>query len=77
MLEGILKVCYCDVLSVEEQIMQIIQSECCQAQVDRIRHSALRVGAIWHIYSATDAGKIREFLNKVRTKISLLTHKML
>jgi lysine-specific demethylase 3 len=52
----------------EEQILEMVRQECCPGTVERIQHSALRVGAIWHIFHSSDAGKIRQFIKKVQVE---------
>ena len=53
----------------EEQILEVVKQECCPSTVERIQHSALRVGAIWHIFHSSDAGKIRQFIKKVHSDV--------
>jgi lysine-specific demethylase 3 len=41
------------------------QSDCDGLTIDRIREDGDLPGALWHIYNARDADKIRDLLNKV------------
>ena len=43
----------------------MVREECCASTVERVVHSALKVGALWHIYPPTHTDTIREFIKKV------------
>jgi lysine-specific demethylase 3 len=50
----------------ERDTMKIIQKGGCdQKMLARCKEKDIRIGALWHIFDARDADKIRDFLNKL------------
>lgn len=52
----------------------IEESGCDAVTMDRVKQDKEVPGALWHIYDAGDANKIRNFLNKVAST-STIVHK--
>jgi lysine-specific demethylase 3 len=59
-------------ISVDEYVEQgfraIIEGDCDLANIDRVTKDGEIPGAIWHIYEACDADKIRDFLIKIASE---------
>lgn len=49
----------------QEAFNAVDRAGCDEAMRKRVREKGVKVGAIWHIYNARDADKIRDLLNKV------------
>lgn len=50
---------------VEQGFRAILESDADAANIDRVIRDGEVPGAIWHIYEATDADRIRDFLLKI------------
>lgn len=50
---------------VEQGFKAILESDADAANIDRVIRDGEIPGAIWHIYEATDADRIRDFLLKI------------
>ncbi|XP_035212238.1 lysine-specific demethylase 3B-like [Stegodyphus dumicola] len=48
-----------------ETLKALDESGCDSLMKKRVKEKGLKPGAIWHVYNARDADKIRDFLNKV------------
>lgn len=49
----------------ERDLLRVVRKECCNHTLQRIISKGTKIGALWHIYSPLDTGKIRTFLTKI------------
>ena len=49
----------------QEMLSAVESGGCDELMKKRVREKGVKVGALWHIYNARDADKIRDLLNKV------------
>lgn len=52
----------------------VIDAGCDDLMIKRVQESDAKVGALWHIYSARDANKIRHFLTKIAAERDMKIH---
>lgn len=51
---------------INEAVLKALdEGDCCEAMKKRCREKGNKLGALWHIYEARDADKIRDLLHKV------------
>lgn len=50
---------------IEEALRAVEEAGCDATQMKRVREKGAKVGAVWHIFHAQDAEKIRELLKQV------------
>lgn len=53
---------------IEEALRAVEEAGCDATQMKRVREKGAKVGAVWHIFHAQDADKIRELLKQVTVR---------